>query len=645
MPTIHQLKIAALLWVLAPVAATAAQHIATEKFAALPTFDNVRLSPAGTRLAAINHVDEETFTGAVVFVRDMDSGQQYGVTTAREGEYRIQWIRWANERHLLVSLAARVVDQGVPFTATRLIVVDTQTRENHSILGRGLLRKAAWTPQFQDRIVDILPDDEEHILLATDLREPGNFDVYRINLKTRKAKLEKKGRAEIRSWITDRQHRVRIGVSRDDGVVKIYEQDIEGKNWRTLWRYDQYSEDLVDPMGFGVDPNDLYVNAYHEGRLAIFRVDLSDPDLTRELVFSDARLDIEGDLVYSRKSKEIIGIRTGLDDGYEFWSEEHRGLVDRVNKSLEGTYNHIVSMTADERQILYLSQSDTDAGTYYLFLRDEERLAMLARRYDFLQPDEMAETSVVRYQARDGVDIQAFVTLPRDTEAKNLPAIIYPHGGPIAYAGDGFDYWAQMFANRGYAVMQMNFRGSAGYGYDFMASGLQSWGLEMQDDVTDATSWLVEQGIADPERICIVGGSYGGYAALMGAVKTPDLFRCAVSFAGVSDLFVLLASSRKYANAEAVAAQLGNRRSDLKARSPATGAENVEIPVLLIHGDKDVVVPVRHSRIMYRALQKHDKPVTYIEQKGGNHYLTTSAQRREALVAIDAFLAEHLGPP
>jgi len=632
--------LAALIAITLPAGATGT--IATEHFASLPDIRTVRLSPDGAYAAAIANVRHDSFTGTIIVRRDLDTGEQKPVLSLPDGEYKVNWIRWATNNKILVSFRTREAVLGTAFTSTRLMVVDTDTREARNVIGSGTLRRADWIPQFQDQIVDILPDDDEHILLQADLEFQNRPDVYRINLNTGRTKRVQRGRDNVDDWFTDRQHRVRIGVYQDGTTKRVYEQDINGKNWRQLWEYEMLAGEDVIPKGFAADPNILYVNAYHEGRLAIFRVDLTDPELNKELIHSNERLDVTGGLVYSPKHKDVVGVRTGIGGNYEFWSAEHRSLLRSVNRALPEYTNLIISLSSDEQRIVFLSENDTQAGTYYYLDRDTMEMSPIASRYAALKPELMAEKSHIRYSARDGTSIQAFVTLPQTAESENLPAIVLPHGGPISFDSGGFDYWTQFFANRGYAVMQMNFRGSGGFGYDFMAAGFQSWGLEMQDDVADAALWLIDQGIADPERICIVGGSYGGYAALMGAAKTPELFRCAVSFAGVTDLFALLQASRRYSNSDVAEIQIGDRRRDLRARSPITMAEDIDIPVLLIHGEKDIRVRVAQSRRMAKALERAGKDFLYIEQAEGDHHLSTNEQRLEALRAMETFLAEHL---
>jgi dipeptidyl aminopeptidase/acylaminoacyl peptidase len=249
----------------------------------------------------------------------------------------------------------------------------------------------------------------------------------------------------------------------------------------------------------------------------------------------------------------------------------------------------------------------------------------------------------IEYKARDGVKIEAYLTLPKGGKEKNLPTLMFPHGGPIARDSKAFDYWAQFFANRGYAVLQMNFRGSAGQGLEFRNSGLKKWGKEMQDDIEDGALELVKRGITDPNKICIVGASYGGYAALMGVVKTPDRYKCAISVNGVSNVFDLVKDNRAFWRTyNVVDEQIGNDNKTLREISPVNYAKKIKAPVLLIHGELDRQVEIKHSYQMRDAMEKAGKNVQFIEQAGEDHYLSNEAMRVQTFKAMDDFLAEYL---
>jgi len=308
--------------------------------------------------------------------------------------------------------------------------------------------------------------------------------------------------------------------------------------------------------------------------------------------------------------------------------------------------NHIVSSDRNETRHIIYSRSPIHPGTYYLRAGEEGTLTKISDTYPELDPTNLVGKRPVTYTARDGLAIRGYLTLPKGEREGPLPAVIFPHGGPGTRDYLTFDLWTEFLASRGYAVLQMNFRGSAGYGNKFYQAGLKGWGLEMQDDITDGTKWLIEQGIADADRICILGASYGGYASLMGAVKTPNLYRCAVSFAGVSDLRMLLHHSWKFTTKAFVKAQIGDPgkgRKRLIATSPVRQVERVEIPILIAHGDRDRVVLIQQSEAMVKALKKKGKDYEYLRLTHGDHNLSLQENRTLFFERLEAFLGKHLG--
>jgi dipeptidyl aminopeptidase/acylaminoacyl peptidase len=281
--------------------------------------------------------------------------------------------------------------------------------------------------------------------------------------------------------------------------------------------------------------------------------------------------------------------------------------------------------------------------TYWLYDTKTHQLKVLAGAYPTLQPTDLGAMKPYPYKARDGLDIHAYLTLPPGKAAHNLPVVIFPHGGPEERDSIEFDWWAQFMASRGYAVLQPNFRGSAGYGWKFQSAGFTQWGRAMQDDVTDGVKKLIADGIADPKRICIVGASYGGYAALAGATFTPDLYACAVSVAGVSNLIDLQNSVSGMAYWTTRIGDVDKDADALKAESPTLHADQVRAPILLMHGEKDVTVPIDQSTQERDALKKAGKDVSFVSIDGDDHYLNLASTRIRVLTEIATFLDAHIG--
>lgn len=635
-----------LLWLCNYTVANTAPQLPVEAFASIPDVSSVQLSPNGKKIASVVRVDQAKLKGTVVSIQDIETGEKSIPLHTDNQKFVILSLQWANDNILLISAKFPANRYGTPTTETRLVKYDLTTKKTSSVLPRSVLDRLNWIPQHQGQIIDLMPDDPDNILLSLDGmgENVGEDSVLKVNLAQGKSSYTQNAKKKIISWITDRQHKVRISIYNDDTEYRIYEQAEQKSDSRLLWTFKAFSEDTVWPLGFDADPNILYVRAYHQGFEAIFKVNLTDPNLTKELVYANKATDVEGDLLYSQLKKKVIGISEGDGEEYTFWETEYVGLQNGLKAVLPDAHNYITQFSANERRYIVYSTSSTEPGTYYFGDRDEKTLYPIANRYGKLNSELLANTQHLTYEARDKLKIDAYLTVPKGLEAKQLPTIIFPHGGPISYDSNDFDYWAQFFANRGYAVFRMNFRGSAGYGYEFMKAGLKSWGLEMQHDVEDGTRYLIAQGISDPKRICIAGASYGGYAALMGAAMTPDLYRCAISVAGVTDVAYLVKSSRRHTNYEVVKEQIGDDLDALYERSPISKADKINIPVLLLHGDKDRVVKVQHSREMYDELKSLNKPVEYIELENGDHYLSNNDNRLATFKALDKFLADNLNP-
>lgn len=631
-------------FILLPIKLSFAQELPVEAFASTPDVSHVTLSPSGNKVASVIRLDKPKLKGAIIEIWDIEKAKKsYPIQTDNK-KFVILDLNWSGDNILLIKAKFPAVRYGVPTTETRLFKYVISEGKTASVIPRKIMSRLKSVPQFQSKVIDMLTGDENSILL--ELSGSGTYSNYesvlKLSLNGGLSKYVQKAKEHISGWLTDRQHKVRIGIYRDETEYRIYEQAEENSKMRILWQFEAFEEEQIWPLGFGQNPNILYVSAYHNDRTAIFKVNLQDPKLSREIVYSNENYDVKGSLIYSNLKKKVIGINVGDESEYTFWDPEYVAIQNGLEAALPKSNNYITQFSNDERRYLVYSTSATESGTYYLGDREEKSLYPIARRYKSLPTEVLAETKTLNYKARDGLEIEGFLTIPLDVEAKKLPVVIFPHGGPISYDSNSFDYWTQFFANRGYGVFRINFRGSSGYGHSFMKAGLQNWGLEMQNDVEDGTRWLINEGIADPNRICIVGASYGGYAALMGVAKTPKLYQCAVSVAGVTDVEYLVKSGWRYSNHDILKKQVGDDYDSLYERSPMSQAEKINVPVLLVHGTKDRVVRFRHSEDMFDELKDHDKNVEFIKLDEGDHYLSNNEHRLTTFKALDRFLGQHL---
>jgi dipeptidyl aminopeptidase/acylaminoacyl peptidase len=613
--------------------------LSTEAFAQLPRFADIVLSPSGQFIAGLINVGEDT----ALFVRDVAGGPMRVRLKSDNQKMRFRWVRWVNERRLVVGVVFASSRDYVETLETRLLAIDREAGEALNLVsqrGRG--------SQLQDDVLDWLPQDGQHVLLALVADGGRSPAVYEVDVATARRRQVQGPLRDVWSWWTDAQHRVRLALrSTDEGMTVLLRREERG-DWLPLWSFDGPTADAVWPLGFGRGADELYVRAQQEGRWAVFRVDLSQPSLPRTLVASHPRRDLTGELLYSPKDGRVVGLRSSVEDGERttWWDPTWRQLLQAIDEGLPQRHNRLLELSGDELRYLVYSSGNGVPGEYYLGDRTTGELTLLASDHPGLPEDRLAGKKRLQLKARDGLALEAFLTLPRGADPGPRSLVLMPHGGPHGRDDGDFDVWSEFLAARGYAVLQVNFRGSTGFGADFFAAGLRQWGLAMQDDLTDAVQWAIGQGIARAGQVGIVGGSYGGYAALMGAVKTPTLYRCAVGFAGVYDLPDLWDHQSQYlGGTAAMRRQLGERWGDrerLRQTSPALQAQRIACPVLLVHGSADRVVPVEQSRDMAKALQREGKSVRYVELEGGDHHLARQGDRSRYCQELERFLAAHL---
>ncbi len=604
--------------------------------------EDIQLSPDGTHLLALKNVDGNT----VVMVLELATDKVFYPVKTDNKEFKFNWVTWGNNDRLLMSLRfdSRMLN-GVKYMQTRLLAVDAKKSSKMITLVKPDSDADGWVSQFQDNIISMTPDDPDHVLISVDREVPLHQTVYKANVITGKLSRVKKHSASVRSWFADRAGNVRVGEHYDDKKRKVTYKvlDPNTNEWRVAWDYTVFDEPEISIAGFGNNPNELFIFADHEGRQALFKADLSKPGYPKELVLSDPNYDVSGRLIYSTAHKEVVGLY--YNDGSSksiFWNKEFKAFQAGLDKAMPNTTNYIASLSDDARKYILYTTSSTNPGTYYFGDRDAKTLIPLASAYPALTEGVLIEKESRRFKARDGLELEGFLSLPKTFAGKPTAAIILPHGGPMSEDGKSFDMFSTFMANRGYVVFQPNFRGSSGYGHNFMMQAVGGYGLEMQDDLEDAVKYLIDEKIADPKRVCIVGASYGGYAALMGVAKTPDLFQCAISFAGMSDLVKMRNNFRYFTNKNTARKQFGEDKNQLKETSPVRLVERIKAPVLLIHGKDDVIVPVIQSRDMADALKDEGKSYEYIELEFGTHNLDYMPDRQQTFEAMEKFLKKYL---
>ena len=620
-------------------------QIPTDVFGSPPLIGTVKISPSGEKIAMYATLQNGD---SAILVRDLTKSESplRPIATSDNRTLKLLSFNWFNDDIILASAWLAADFYGTKLDNTRLLRINVDGTGFEPLFKKRHFKDLPWQPPQQTGIIDWLEDDDDHILVSVRVSNMRSPDVVKVNVKKNTIKIIKKGVAGTSGWMTDEYGEVRIGYTydRNRSAGTIIFKDHGSTKWRTIWEYKTLSEDSVSVLGFGEQSNKVWFEAYKDGRIAIFSADISKQNFEPELVYSHPERDVETRLRYKKGIKDPIGIGF-RDENYHMvtWDKEEAEFEKNIYELFPDQDVYFGTSSKDENRYIIFVENSSTPGSFYLGDRKLGTLDLVAHSYPALANSVLPAKEAITYQARDGLEIEAFLTVPEGKE-KNLPTIIFPHGGPIAADGEkGFDYWTSFFANRGYAVVQMNFRGSTGYGFDFMKAGLGQWGGQMQEDIEDATTWAINEGIADPERICIVGGSYGGYAALMGAA-TSNLYKCSVSFAGVSDLLYLLDESRRYGGEETLRIMLGDKsRAELRETSPVNLADQIKIPVLLVQGDDDSRVLLKHGQSMRDALEEAEVEHIYIEQEDSDHFLTLKRNRLEFFKETEKFLEKYIG--
>jgi dipeptidyl aminopeptidase/acylaminoacyl peptidase len=507
------------------------------------------------------------------------------------------------------------------------------------------------------------------MIIAMRLRSRYSQDLYAFDTRSGKYDLlTDDSPGDVIGWVLDWKDVPRVAVSQPEvrtasekNVRTVWYRDGRDSPWRKLFETEMIGRFAVagdfDPLAFDFDGRTLYVSASNgEDKAAIYAYDTQARKLG-ERVFRHPLIDLGGDLVFDRPGRKLLGLRYSAEMPSVVWTDPRMGrLQAAIDKALPDTVNAISLPEDKGERALVFAQSDRDAGTYYLLDTAKLKLEELARTREWLDPKLMAERRFIRYPARDGLTIPAWVTVPKGG-GKNLPLVVNIHGGPWVrgYEGISWGRWpdAQFFASRGYVVLEPEPRGSIGYGRKLFSSSFKQWGQAMQDDITDGALYLAKEGLVDKSRMCLFGGSYGGYASAMGVVKDPDLWKCAVPFVAVTDL--ILFQNATYSDISMLSyffqtdfrKMVGDSDDDREMfvkYSPARNAGRVKAAVLVAMGSDDFRVPQAHGDKFVSALESAGRKVEYVVYRGEGHGFNKDENVFDFYRRVEKFFAEHLKP-
>ncbi len=570
-----------------------------------------------------------------VFVRRVDETDEHAIRITNETERSVAGYMWADNQRLLY-------------------MKDTAGDENYQLYGvhRDGSDDRAYTAfdGVRTSLIDDLEEQQGVVMIGMNKRNPEVFDPYRLNIETGELTLLAENPGNIQGWMTDHDGRLRVATAIVDGVnTQILYRDTEDEPFRPVLTTN--FRDVVSFMEFTPDNKEVYAATnLHRDKTILVRMNPATCE-ELEVLYENERYDIAS-ISYSRKRKKLLSVYcTGHKEPVRhYFDAEEEQLRQRIKAHFPNQrYGIADTDKAEENYLIYVG-GDRTRGSYWHYNALTDEAKKIADLAPWIKSDEMNAMHPVCYTTRDGLQIEAYLTLPDgltpDT-AKQLPVVVNPHGGPWARDCWGYSSEVQFLSNRGYAVFQMNFRGSTGYGRHFLEASYKQWGLKMQDDITDGVKWLIEQGIANPDRIAIYGGSYGGYATLAGLTFTPDLYACGIDYVGVSNLFTFMQTIPPYWRPmlEMMYEQVGHPEHDadqLAATSPALHADKIKVPLFVAQGANDPRVNKAESDQMVEALRQRGVVVEYMVKDNEGHGFHNQENRFDFYHAMERFLKAHL---
>ncbi len=648
MKTLHKMVTILLIIGMCSTAIAKESLIPVKDFFKNPDYTSLQLSPNGKYLALLSPINERRN----IVLMELDNQNNLTNPRALTGlsNQDIASFFWANDEVIVFTMDSDGDE------AYSLFKVDTSKKPKITTLvgataGSSGIRSAS--------VIHTLPDDPEHILVQFNDRRVTAPDIYKLPLDSRWNDRKKKNSAmevvaknpgDVQGWVVDNDGEVRGAYSIEGLKGKFHYRGKGEEEFKVLREFNVHDENL-SPLAFDFDNKTMFVSSnIGRDKGAIYRFN-PDKNEMGEMIFAHDVVDVSG-LMMSRHQQKLLGV--SYDYEYPetvYFDKATESMMDGLKAAFPGKRVSLSSSTKDESLSIISVYDDNDPGTYYLFDRKDNKVSFLLSRMPWLKPEMLSEMKPFKFTSRDGLLIHGFITIPKNSDGKNLPLIVNPHGGPFGVRDSwGFNPEHQFFANRGYATIQVNYRGSGGYGRNFEQAGYGGkWGAEMQNDLTDAVNHLIKEGVADKDRVCIYGASYGGYATMAGLTFTPDLYACGINYVGVTDVALLFDSMPKHwePQKEVMKVRIGDPEDKelMKRMSPLAHVDKIKAPLMIVQGAKDPRVVKQHATDLRDALEDRGIELSddeWIMKLNEGHGFRKEENRIELYTKMDKFLEKHL---
>ncbi|MBY0572160.1 MAG: prolyl oligopeptidase family serine peptidase [Undibacterium sp.] len=642
----------------------AAQLPGIELFFENPSFSEATLSPNGKLLAVLIAKKD---TRKLLAIYEISNAK---VTIVADYRYLdVGHFQWISDTRLVFDAFDNQKAQGESYEAPGLFAVNADGTSFRQLVSQIQYTEGATVerrerellPWYTQLLRNVGRQNSEYVYVERPMMDSLNWNeishVTLLRLNTLTGYSERvDGPFGVRYWLLDHSGEPRVAVTLNKNIETVNYLDPETKKWRKLAEFDTYrrGQAAFTPHGFGADGRFYVVTNNGGDKDALYTFDLNALKLSEKPVFSLSHYDYTGSLVTNASS--TLGVRFQSDADETFWFDQKMGAIQKtIDAKLPNTLNRIsLAQRSELSVVLVESYSDVQPKVYFLYNFETGEINKVGEMYRNILPSQMGTQQMVRYKARDGLEITAYLTLPPGSKGKNLPLVVMVHGGPFVRGKTwGWDAQTQFLASRGYAVLEPEFRGSRGFGGAHFHAGWKQWGLAMQDDIADGTKWAIDTGIAAPNRICIAGASYGGYATLMGLINNPELYRCGFEWVGVTDIKLMFDGYRgrdsdlpevwkKYGMPVLIGDPILDAEQ-LKATSPLLQAARIKQPLLLAYGGADRRVPLFHGTTFRDAVKKHNQEVEWLEYRDEGHGWFLPKNRIDFWGRVEKFLQRQIG--